>query len=516
MRSAAVLVTSALLLASGCAAVRPVSLQPPLPGPPPPRTFLAQPEVHTDSPEVAAVPAAAPGPAPAATPSPASPAPAPSAAQGPAARPNQLWWTAFADPALDAAIEEALRNNYTIRDLRNLIYENKLDPTTPRGPLWPLRIGLPATLQHLTIASPATPASAGQPAYPAYTTTYTDLTAGVEASYQVDVFGQLDAQRRTADDLVEQQTQSTETFAQALAEQVTQLWFEILEQRALHALLDNQIKYSQDLLGIVRARFEQHLTPHLVVSQQEQLLLALQSQLPLIDAQLALLNSRLTVLIGRPPTTNQQLVPLDRQLPVLPPAPGLGTPNDLLRESPEMRFAKSRVAEVEHLKNQNLSSWLPTIELFGAAGVERFDFSDQFLTSSFGVRLTYPVFDGGQRIVRGEQLELTIERRNWQYTLAFNTAMQRVQDALVQEQKQTDHVRTLQAQVELGRRVLLEARQLFEQGLSDYLPVLQALANVTTLERAQVSAQRLLLSYRVTLYHSLGGTWSKAATKLTN
>ena len=109
-----------------------------------------------------------------------------------------------------------------------------------------------------------------------------------------------------------------------------------------------------------------------------------------------------------------------------------------------------------------------------------------------------------------------MQRRSVQYDLAFKSAVQRVQEALVQEHKQADHLRTLHTQVELGRRVLVEARQLFEQGLSDYLPVLAALANVSNLERASLQAQRLLLSYRVQLYHAIGGTWSKAATKLTH
>ena len=142
--------------------------------------------------------------------------------------------------------------------------------------------------------------------------------------------------------------------------------------------------------------------------------------------------------------------------------------------------------------------------------------SQTYTVGAVGVRLNWPLFDGGQRITRSQQLELTVQRRNWQYDLAFDSAVQRVQDSLIQEHKQADNLRTLRAQVDLGRRVLQEARQLFEQGLSDYLPVLTALANLSNLERSAVQAQRLLLSYRVQLYHALGGTWSQAATKLTN
>jgi outer membrane protein TolC len=131
-----------------------------------------------------------------------------------------------------------------------------------------------------------------------------------------------------------------------------------------------------------------------------------------------------------------------------------------------------------------------------------------------GVRLTWPIFDGGRRITEAQQLGLTLKRRKWQYELALKSAVGRVQDALLQEQNQAESLRSLRAQVELGRRLLEEARRLFEQGQSDYLPVLTALDNLTALERAGLRAHRLLLSYRVQLYRALGGTWSYDVTKL--
>jgi outer membrane protein TolC len=424
-----------------------------------------------------------------------------------AAPQGSFWWSAFDDPALDAVIKEALQHNYLIRDLRNLIYENELDPAMPKGALWPLQIGVPATVQHVVASIP--PGGGA----PASALTFEEADVSLSASYQVDVWGQLDVTRRLFEDLVEEQRQNTEARAQNVAEQVAQLWFEILEKRALLALLERQVAYNQDLLEIVRARFEQHLVTRLAVLQQEQLLLATRAQAPLVTSQLALLNSNLTALLGRTPSPSVNLVPEDRRLPDLPPAPAVGTPAGLLRSSPELRVAQARVAEAEHQMSQNLASWLPKVEAFGNVGVQSYNFGQTFPLAGIGVRLTWPVFDGGQRITQAKQLELTIERRNWQYKLAFNNAIQRVQDALIQEQKQADQLDTLRAQVDLGRRVLQEARQLFEQGLSDYLPVLTALANQSNLERAALQAQRLLLSYRIQLYHALGGTWSAVATK---
>jgi outer membrane protein TolC len=471
------------LLAGACSLVHPVNVTPP----PVPRAFASALE-------------AAPSSAPGALDKPGSTERATQSA---------VWWSAFADPVLDGAIQEALHNNYFIRDVRTLIEENRLDPATPRGLLWPLQVGIPATTpataQHIVAAV------AGSKPVPV---TYDVGNLDITASYQLDLWGNLDARRRVADDLVEQQRQNTEVASQNLAEQVAQLWFDILVERALKELTEGEVRYNQELFDLIKARFDQHLTTRLVVLQQEQQLLNFLSQVPLITARIALLNSQLTALLGRLPNPHDDLVPVDRRLPDLPPAPGLGTPGDLTENTAEMRLARLRVTEIENRVNQNLSSWLPTIELMGSAGVVSFGSSGTFSESFAGVRLTWPVFDGGRRIIESKQLELTLKRRKWQYELALKTAIGRVQDALLQEQSQAESLRSLRGQIELGRRLLEEARRLFEQGQSDYLAVLTALANLSALERDGLRAQRLLLSYRVQLYRALGGTWSYDVTKL--
>lgn len=264
------------------------------------------------------------------------------------------------------------------------------------------------------------------------------------------------------------------------------------------------------------------MTSHLTVLQQAQQLLNTRAQVPLVTARLALLASELSSLLGRPPSPSvSAMVPQDRSLPELLPSAPVGVPNDLVTQSPEVRAARLRVTEATHRMAINRASWLPVISLAGDIGWQTFDFqhpvtfdgSSAFATWSYGIHLTWPIFDGGQRLIEAKQITLTIKRRNMLYEQAFLEAVRRVQDARVQEAKQADHVQTLRAEVELGQKVLGEARHLFDQGLSDYLAVLTALGNLSDLERALIQAQRLQLSYRIQLYRALGGSWSKATVE---
>jgi outer membrane protein TolC len=420
---------------------------------------------------------------------------------------SPVWWAAFAEPALDDAIQEGFRHNHFIRDVRGLIYENQIDPTVPQGWWWPLQIGIlaPAGITRQVVNVPPAPSSQIR---------FNQATVDLAATYQIDLWGQLDAQRRAGLNFAEQQRQLTEARVQDLAVQISQAWFDILETRALRELTLTQIKYNQELHEIVKSRFEQHLTPRLVVLQQEQLLLNLQAQVPLITAKIGLLNSQLHGFLGRMPSPADDIVPLDRRLPDLPPAPDLGSPSDLNANTSEMRLAELRVAEVQHRINANMAAWLPTVQLVGSIGVQTLGFDEPVHHQSVvGVTLSWVMFDA-RRLTEKRQLSMQLSRRQLQYELALQTVVGRVQDAVIRENYQATSLKSLRAQVELGRQLLAEARRLFEQGQSDYLPVLSALTNLVELERAALQAQRLLLNHRVELYRSLGGNWSYDVTTL--
>ncbi|AGC43471.1 outer membrane efflux protein [Myxococcus stipitatus DSM 14675] len=483
-----------VMFCSGCELVHPVVVKPP----PAPGRYSTAVDLRTDPSQPPSVPGDV------------IPPPQPSnegVPEQPAERVTKeaVWWSSFADPALDTAIQECFRNNLILRDVRGLIYENQLDPTVPQGWWYPLQVGIinPAGLRHFNANIPPAPATQIE---------YNIATADFGVAYQVDLFGNLAAQRSAGLNFAEQQRQLTEGRVQDLALRITQVWFDILEARALRDLTLRQIDHNKELLRLIRARFEQHLTPRLAVLQQEQLLVNLESQVPLISTRNALLNSELKSLLGRVPSPTDDVVPLERQLPDLPPPPELGTPGDLNVNTPEMRLAELRVAEVEHRINANRASWLPTIQLVGSVGAAKIGLSEPILGQSFaGINLTWALFDG-RRFTEHLQLPMQLARREVQYQLALNTAIGRVQDAVVQEENEATSLRSLRTQVQLGRQLLDEAKRLFEQGHSDYLTVLTAMTNLVGLERASLQAQRLLLNHRVAVYRSLGGTWSRDVT----
>jgi outer membrane protein TolC len=486
-------VLAVALLAQGCAAwLHPASTLPPLP-------IEAPPRYRTEAPAQAE----------------ATPRAEESAKPAKSKAADEPWWTAFGDPALDRLIREAHARNFALRDLSNIYHADLVEKARTDSPFWPLQIGVPAVVQRSRAGNPAALGA------PAYAVTNNEAGIGVAATYQLDLWGQLGVQGTLLADAAEAQAQNAEMSAQNVAVQVAQTWFDILAQRALLALLEQRVRLNQDLQALVKGRFELHLTTRLAVLQQEQQLLNVRGQVPLIKARLALLGSQLSLLLGRAPAADTDLVPKDRDLPDLPAPPSAGAPADLVKTSPEVRLAQVRVVEAEHRLNQNRASWLPEVSVFLNGGLQAFDLKQPFnfdpMTNgssfqswSFGARLTWPIFDGGQRQTEAKTLQMSLKRRNLFYEQTFLEAVRRVQDAQVLEAKQADNVKALRAEVELGKQVLTEARQLYEQGSSDYLAVLTALSNLEELENTLLLARRILLSHRIDLYRALGGTWSRS------
>ena len=98
------------------------------------------------------------------------------------------------------------------------------------------------------------------------------------------------------------------------------------------------------------------------------------------------------------------------------------------------------------------------------------------------------------------------------YYYTVLTAIKEVEDALISEVKQNEHIEGLQKVVTSARRALEEAGLRYRNGLNDYLPVLTQLLTVQGLERDLIRRQADLLAARVLLHRALGGTWPQELT----
>ena len=98
------------------------------------------------------------------------------------------------------------------------------------------------------------------------------------------------------------------------------------------------------------------------------------------------------------------------------------------------------------------------------------------------------------------------------YRQTVLTAVKEVEDALISESKQREHIKGLETEADTAQKALVEAGNRYRNGLTDYLPVLTQLLTFQRLERDLIQQKTNLLITRINLYRALGGTWTESLT----
>jgi NodT family efflux transporter outer membrane factor (OMF) lipoprotein len=293
-----------------------------------------------------------------------------------------------------------------------------------------------------------------------------------------------------------------------LAAEVANRWVDIISQRMQKRLLERQLQTNLTLLELIELRFRMSMVSAVDVYQQKQIVEDIMAEIPLVEAEEQVLRHELALLLGKPPGTSLKISREDLLEPAEIPATGL--PADLLSSRPDLRRAGMRLQAADWQVSAARANRLPAIRLTAGAQYGQGDmdvlFNNWLLT--LAGNLTAPIFDGGRRAAEVDRRKALVDENLSAYRQAVLTAIKEVEDALVVEAKQREHIRALENVAVTARKALEEAGSRYRNGLTDYLPVLTQLLAVQRLERDLIRQQANLLNARVSLYRSLGGTWT--------
>jgi len=270
--------------------------------------------------------------------------------------------------------------------------------------------------------------------------------------------------------------------------------------------LEAQIKNSEDQVRLLEMRFNTGQATSLDVWQQREQLAALRTLKPQMEASSITVSHQLALLLGRMPNDNKDLN--TATLVELPPLPKTGLPADLLENRPDVRAALNRVRSADERVAVAVADRLPALRLTASAGYSNTDAADIFddLLWNVAANILAPVLDGGRRRAEADRAQAAMKEQLAGCGAVLLTAMREVEDALVNESKQNQTIERQQEQHEAARQTLKYARFRYKRGLTEYLPVMNALNREQTLARIMVDARQSRLSYRIQLQRALGSS----------
>ncbi len=429
-------------------------------------------------------------------PAPVGDLPAEFSLYSPSQPPPDAWWTQFGNPELEGLIDQALGNNFSIREAKARLDQARAAAAitgAQRSPQLEYNAGA-ATSRTRTERSGET---SGQ-----------EYTLGLGAGYEIDLWGRVASQLQAA--RLDQAAVAEDLFTAGMtvAGEVAQAWINIVGQRMELAVLDKQLEANQTLQELVDLRFRKGMVSALDVYQQKQAVEGIKATIPLVQLQETELKHQLAYLLGR--TARADLNIETSQFPNLTELPPIGIPADLLANRPDVRAAGLRLQSADWTVAAARADRLPSLRLTAQAAYNSTELAtlfDNWLLNLMG-SLTGPIFDGNSRKAEVERTRAVAEERVAAYGKVVFTAIKEVEDALVQESKHRQHLSALEQQLAVSRDALREAQERYRRGLNDYLPVLTQLLANQSLERDVLQMKRQLISDRINLCRALGGKWN--------
>ncbi|MEC9466844.1 MAG: efflux transporter outer membrane subunit [Myxococcota bacterium] len=409
----------------------------------------------------------------------------------------ERWWETFEDTQLNTLVTQALTDNLSLKAAWARLSQAESLRAAASASLWP----------QLSANAGAGKTRSRFSNFPV--TDVNSFTLSAQASYEVDLWGKLSNQRQAAELETAATRDNLEAAAISLSAEVVETWFALIAQRAQLELLKAQLETNRTWLELMEVRFEQGLATVLDIYNLKQKSSGSESQLASARGQLEVTEHRLAILLGQTPSGAQ--FPSTATLPTLPPVPKTGLPSELLKNRPDVRAAQRMVAAADARVGIALANRFPALKLGGSVGYSATSLTgllDEVVYSVTG-GLVQPLFMGGALAAEQRRAESVVEERLQNFGQTLLQATAEVENALTLEQHESQRVIHLTDQYAQASNALREARARYLAGLSDFLPVLNALDGLQRIEQALLLSQRQERSYRIQLCRALGGSWTQ-------
>lgn len=406
----------------------------------------------------------------------------------------EKWWLSLGDVQLNAVIENALDNNFTIRSAWARLTQAEQIAVQAGAALYPLASyqgGVERTGRE----------TAGVRTYT------TDYFTGLAASYEVDLWGRIKSARQAAVLDAEAAAENVGAAAMTLTAAIAQTWYQLAEAKQQELIILRQIETNEKILDVIEAQFRQNQVGAADVFNQRQLVQSSRGQLIQVREDIALLQHQLSILTGRPPGAwwSEQSI----ELIALGRLPEVEVPAVVIQRRPDVGGAYRVVQAADQRLASVIADQYPAVSLSAAVETSAPQVSDLFddWLGNLAVNLTGPLFDAGLRKAEVRRTRAVVVEQFSNYNQTVLEALQEVEDALAQEYYQRQYVESLQSQLALSRDVYERTYQRYLKGQLDYLRVLNALVSMQGLEQSELTARRVLIERRIALCRSIAGGW---------
>ena len=404
------------------------------------------------------------------------------------------WWRDFSDPQLNGLIDQALANNYSLQASLARIKQSQS------------RWDQAGSSKTPSVQLTAQQSRQWQDGLQQDGTTKDQWQLGLSASYELDFWGRIDSLDEQALQQLNASRAAKNIQTNTVVSQVALAWYGSLQESQQLLLLGQQQARIKNALEVIRGRYLRGKVNASDMWQQEQLLESINSDIIRSETALAIYKQQLALWTGTVSVdqVSAKTMPEPFHIPRFT-DPIAQVTSDALHQRPDVKQAYAHILAAQAGLNVAQSNRYPRFTL-SASYVSAVDTPSDILNNwmtNLIAGLAVPLIDGDNLQAEVRRNQAVVEEAVANYRQVILTAMQEIEQGLINETQQFLLSKSLELQLQLANKTQQYLTQRYSNGAGDFLSLLTNQQQTLQLERQVLAADYQQLKYRIQLLTSL-------------
>ena len=340
---------------------------------------------------------------------------------------------------------------------------------------------------------------------------YNEFATGLNASYQLDFWGENRAIRSAALAAAAGSRYDRETVELTVMSSIADTYFSALALRDRLRIAHANLASAEETLQGLETDEQAGISTALDVAQQDTVVATVAATIPPLAEQERQQMDALAILVGQTPQSFNIGAP--GLSGVAAPAVTAGVPSELLARRPDVASAEEQLIGANADIRAARAAFFPTIDLTASGGYESKALSSllepQNRVFSLSAGLTQPIFRGGAVLGQYRMSKARYDELLADYHKAVISAFGNVEDSLAAVSDTGDQLQRQQVAADKARSAYEMSQYQFHAGTVNILTVLSTETALFSAQDALAQAQLAHLQALVGLFNALGGGWTQ-------
>lgn len=420
------------------------------------------------------------------------------------------WWKNFNDQELTGLISDAVIANKTISAALGSVHEARSNRRERTFDLFPtVRAGAGYTESESSNARFGS--FGGAPEGSAFDTKTEFFSTTLDAMWELDFFGRV---RRSVEVTSAQEEAVEAQLADAIRIVIAEVARNYFELRGMQQQLDvarRNATNQEKTVQLTETLFEGGRVTALDTSRARSQWQSTLATIPLMQHGIRAAIYRLGVLTGKRPTQLIAQLSVERPLPVFSGPLQLSNPGELLLRRPDLRAAERALAAATAGIGVATGDLFPKVSFAGSFGYEARTLSGLGDSGSnvysFGPTISWAFLDLGRVFARLRVADARAAKALADYEQRVLSVLEETETALSLYGSEVQRREYLKEAVKQSRTAAELARVQYNDGMVDFLTVLDAERALLIIEDQLAGSETTAATALIGIYKSLGGGW---------